>query len=105
MAMSGPVDNSQDRLQSLFEGAKGAKVIKLAITTVLSALASPNYEENVELVRLCTAALEAINGILIEEWAAMKTSAQHLARLGEKATQITHSAMIYAVVRFRVSLI
>jgi len=96
MAQCEPPENSQDRPQSLFEGAKGAKVIKLAMTTALSAVGATG-ERNKELVRLSTAALEAIGRTLIEEWAALKTSNQQIARIKEKAENILEPGMIQAV--------
>jgi hypothetical protein len=96
IAQCEPVDGSQDHPQSLFEGAKGAKVVKLAISTTLSALATPS-EQNVELVRLCTVTLDAIGKDIVEEWSMLKVSAQHLARLKDKTGKILESDLLQAV--------
>lgn len=96
IAVYGPADSSQDHPQSLFEGAKGAKVLKLAISAVISAL-SVQTEANVELIRLCAVALEAIGPDVIQEWTALKTSGQHIKRLKEKTDYALDGELLQAV--------
>lgn len=89
-------DESQDQPQSLFEGAKGAKVIKLAISTVLSSLATPE-SSSAEVVRLCSVALEVIDAGLVREWLQQRGSAQQVTRLRERAGGAIEGEMFQAV--------
>ena len=89
-------DGSQDHPQSLFEGVKGAKVVKLAISTVLSAVTSPT-ENRAEIIRLCSVAISAINAGLIDEWIEQRGSGQQLIKLREKADGNMDEEMLQAV--------
>ena len=92
-------DGSQDHPQSLFEGVKGIKVVKLAISTVLSAIALPT-EDKAEIVRLCSVAINAINSGLIDEWIEQRGSGQQLIKLREKAEGNLDCEMLHAVFTF-----
>jgi hypothetical protein len=89
-------DESQDQPQSLFEGTKGAKVIKLAISTVLSAVATP-IGSSAEVLRLCGVALEAIDPALVGEWIQQRGSGQQVTRLRERAEGAMEGEMFQAV--------
>jgi len=89
-------DDSQDHPQSLFEGVKGAKVVKLTISTVLTAFAIQS-EESAEIVRLCGVAVSAINAGIVEAWVEQRGSSQQLARLKEKVEGEMNGEMLKAV--------
>jgi hypothetical protein len=76
------LDDSQDNPQSLFEGAKGAKVMKLAISSVICAL-SPG-EQSAEVIRLCAVAIEAIECGVLKEWVDMTGSGQQIQKLRDR---------------------
>src|SRR5271154_108773 len=77
------LDDSQDNPQSLFEGAKGAKVMKLAISSVICAL-SPPGEQSAEVIRLCAVAIEAIECGVLKEWVDMTGSGQQIQKLRDR---------------------
>lgn len=68
----------------MFEGVKGAKVLKLTISTVLGALATPN-QESVEIIRLCGVSVRAINAAVVEAWVEQRGCPQQLVKLRERA--------------------
>jgi hypothetical protein len=88
-----PSQDTQDHPQSLFEGTKGTKVLKLVISTVLSAVSTSNFQ----IIDLCTVALEAIDFDVLNEWVNMKGSAQQLGRFKEKAGNAIEREMLQAV--------
>jgi hypothetical protein len=99
IAQHGSFDDSPDHPQFLFEGVKGAKVLKLAVSTVLSAIASPT-EGSVEIVRLCGVAVGVIDAGLIAEWSEQRGSGQQLVKLRERAEGNLDEEMLQAVSTF-----
>ena len=85
-----------DHPQSLFEGAKGAKVVKLVISTVLGTLSKPATESG-EIIRLCSIAIGATDPTLIKEWIDQKTSAPHLKKMKEKTEAPLDASLLSAV--------
>jgi hypothetical protein len=77
------LDDSQDNPQSLFEGTKGAKVMKLAISSVICAL-SPPGEQSAEIIRLCAVAVDAIGYGVVKEWVDMTGSGQQIQKLRDR---------------------
>jgi hypothetical protein len=91
-----PTDDSQDHPQSLFEGTKGAKVIKLAISTALSEIVS-TAGIGFEIVRLCSVAIGVVDSGLLREWAEQKGSAQQLMKLKERTKGEMEGERLHAV--------
>jgi hypothetical protein len=96
IAQSMPNDDSQDHPQSLFEGTKGAKVVKLAISTALSEIANPG-NETFEIVKLCSVAIGVIDSGLLREWTDQKGSAQQLIKLRERGEGEMEGERLHAV--------
>jgi hypothetical protein len=90
------LDDSQDNPQSLFEGAKGAKVMKLAIPSVICAL-SPPGEQSAEVIRLCAVAVDAIECGVVREWADMTGSGQQLQKLRDRLEGNLDEETLHAV--------
>lgn len=90
------IDDSSDHPQSLFEGAKGAKVVKLAISSVVSALSTPS-DENTEVIKLCSIAIDAVDARLIVEWVEQKGSSQSLLKLRKRVEENQMGNMLPAV--------
>src|SRR5277367_4655206 len=90
------LDDSQDNPQSLFEGAKGAKVMKLAISSVICAL-SPSTEQSAEVIRLCAVAVEAIQGGVVREWVDFTGSGQQLQKLRDRLEGNLDEETLHAV--------
>ena len=59
-------------------------MVKLAISTALSAIAAPS-EESAEIIGLCGVAVSAIDARLVSGWAEQNGSGQQLAKLRERA--------------------
>jgi len=76
--------SAADNPQSLFEGIKGAKVLRLSLTTVLAAV-TPGNPPEVELVKLCSTALQAIGSSVFASCAAEPTFYHHISKLRTKA--------------------
>src|SRR5579859_5356605 len=97
LSHSSPSQETQDNPQSLFQGTKGTKVVKLAVSTVLSAVSSGDAE----IVRLCAVAVEALERGLLQEWSVQKGSRGLWARVKERAGQEDMEAdMREAVAKF-----
>ena len=94
-------EDSQDHPRSLFHGAKGTKVLKLVISTVLAELASQK-EESTKIIRLCGTSVSAIDPSLVSEWAELKNSGQQLAKLQEKADGLNNDDLLTAVMHMTV---
>lgn len=89
-------DDSQDHPQSLFEGVKGAKVLKLTISTVLGVLARPN-QASAEIIRLCGVSVRAINAAVVEAWVEQRGCPQQLVKLRERAGGDLNGEILQAV--------
>ena len=72
-----------DNLQTLFEGDKGAKVLRLSISTVLGAVAHENPSE-VEIIKLCSTALQGIYSSVFAACAVEPTFHHHISKLRTK---------------------
>jgi hypothetical protein len=90
---SSPPESQENNPHSLFEGTKGAKVVKLAISSVLSAVSSGD----VEIVKLCAVAVEALEEGLLREWSLQKGSMALLVRLKERAEEALEGDIMEAV--------
>src|SRR5271170_4954780 len=93
------LDDTQDNPQSLFEGAKGAKVMKLAISSVICALSTPG-EERGEVIRLCAVAIDAIECGVLKEWVDMTGSGQQIQKLRDRLDGNLDEETQYAVCIF-----
>lgn len=71
-------------------------MIKLAVSTVLSAVATPD-DSSAAVIRLCGVALEAINAGLVTEWLGLKGSSQQMSRLRERGSTVADGEMFQAV--------
>jgi len=96
IAQHEPPDDSQDHPGSLFDGAKGMKVLKLGISTVLAELATPK-EESVKIIRLCGISVNVLDQRLICEWLEMKGSGQQIKKLKDKVKGIKDGELLAAV--------
>jgi hypothetical protein len=92
LSQSSPPETQEDP-HSLFEGTKAAKVVKLAVSTVLSAVTSGDAE----IVKLCAVAVVAVERVLLLEWSQQKGSAALLTRLKERAEGEMKAEMMEAV--------
>ena len=90
------MDDSQDNPQSLFEGGKGVKVVKLAISTVLCAISTP-CQESAEMVKLCGVALTAISAGTLRDWVGQRGSMHQLMKLRERMEEDLEVEMLQAV--------
>lgn len=73
-----------DNPQSLFEGVKGAKVLRLSLSTVLSAV-TPGDSQEFEVIRLCSTALYGIHSSVFLTCTAEPTFHHHISKLRTKA--------------------
>jgi hypothetical protein len=73
-----------DDPRSLFEGIKGAKVLRLSFSTVLSVVTQGNPAD-FELIKLCSAALEGIHAGVFAACASEPAFQHHISRLRGKA--------------------
>lgn len=96
IAQHAPLDDSQDNPQSLFEGAKGAKVMKLTISSVICALYNPG-EESAEVIRLCAVAIDVIECGVMRDCAEMRGSRQQMQKLRDRAGGNLEEEMLHAV--------
>lgn len=71
-------------------------MIKLAVSTVLSAVATPD-DSSAEVIRLCGVALGVINPELVTEWLGLRGSSQQLSRLRERGSTVADGEMFQAV--------
>lgn len=68
----------------------------MAISTVLSAIATPTAE-SAETIRFCGVAVSVIDAGLIGEWVEQKGSGQQLVKLRERAEGNLEGEMLQAV--------
>ena len=89
-------DESQDNPLSLFEGAKGAKVMKLAVSSVICAL-SPPGDQSAEIVNLCAVAVDMIECGVMREWVDTPGSGQQMQRLRDRTDGNLDGKTLHAV--------
>jgi len=89
--------STADNPQSLFEGVKGAKVLRLSLSTVLGAV-TPGNPPEVKLVKLCSTALQGICSSVFASCAAEPTFYHHISKLRAKAEGLVGREIIPVVV-------
>jgi hypothetical protein len=89
-------EDVQEHPRSLFQGTKGAKVVKLAISTALNTVAN-NEADSAETMNLCGVALETIDATLVDEWLQSRGSRQIVEKLVERAKRPLDEEMLQAV--------
>lgn len=72
-------------------------MIKLAISTVLSVVATP-CEEGTEIIKLCGVATDTVSAGLVNEWFGQRCSKPQFQRLKERAEETLDEETLEAVI-------